>query len=184
MTTDHRRERVGSEQELAYGADAGCWAVYVTIYCYYYILSFCEQRQTAVLLVIDVCRWQRWHRGKIRHFRGCPLWFGGGCLLCLPFVASAASVLCCLTLVPDIICPGMYTCVFWIGAMFCDRLPFHRCVVSWFQTVRQQSSLLLRCSPASRLLRFVPCILIAIRLLHFLPSSITSDELRLLAQTY
>ena len=105
-------------------------------------------------------------------------------MLCLPFVASAASVLCCLTLVPDIICPGMYTCVFWIGAMFCDRLPFHRCVVSWFQTVRHQSSLLLRCSPASRLLRFVPCILIAIRLLHFLPSSITSDELRLLAQTY
>ena len=112
MTTDHRQERGGSEQELAYGADAGCWAVYVTIYCYYYILSFCEQRQTAVLLVIDVCRWQRWHRGKIRHLRGCPLWFGGGCLLCLPFVSSAASVLFCLTVVPDIIWPGMYTYVF------------------------------------------------------------------------
>ena len=115
---------------------------------------------------------------------GAPFWYGGGCLLCLPFVASAASVLCCLTVVPYIICPGMYTYVFWVGAVFCDRLPFHRWVVSWFQSVRQQSSLLFRRPPPSRLLRFVPCISIAIRLLHFLPSSKTSAELCLPAQNY
>ena len=105
-------------------------------------------------------------------------------MLCLPFVASAASALYCMTVVPDIICPGMYAYVFWVGAVFCDRLPFYRCVVSWFQSVRQQSSLLFRPPPPSRLLRFVPCIFIAIRLLHLFSSSMTSAELCLLAQKY
>ena len=49
---------------------------------------------------------------KYDNSRGCPLWYGGSRLMCLPFVASAASVLCCLTVVPDSICPGMYTYVF------------------------------------------------------------------------
>ena len=61
---------------------------------------------------------------KYDNSRGCPLWYGGSRLVCLPFVASAASVLCCLTVVPDIICPGMNTYVFCVGAVFCDRLPF------------------------------------------------------------
>ena len=34
-------------------------------------------------------------------------------------------------MVPGIICPGMYTHVFWVGAVFCDLFPFLRCVVSY-----------------------------------------------------
>ena len=40
-------------------------------------------------------------------------------------------------MVPGIICPGMYTHVFWVGAVFCDRLIFLRCVV---HNVRRRSS--------------------------------------------
>ena len=52
----------------------------------------------------------------------------------------AVAPVCCLGsfcavlpggMVPDIICPGVFTYVFWVGAVFCDLFPFLRCVVSY-----------------------------------------------------
>ena len=99
--------------------------------------GFCEQQQTAVLLVVDVYRWQRWHRGKICHSRGCSLWFGGGCLLWPPFVASAASVLCCLAvwyhILYALVCVSMYVLRVRILGQSCVLRSFHT-------AVRQRSS--------------------------------------------
>ena len=47
-TTGHRRERGGSERELAYGADAGRLAVKVALCPYWYVMSIHARTSVAL----------------------------------------------------------------------------------------------------------------------------------------
>ena len=55
-TTDHRRERGGSEQEIAYGADAGSWAVYVALCPHSHVTSMHARTSMALTCPSDTHR--------------------------------------------------------------------------------------------------------------------------------